>query len=87
MTSIRRLLYKFSMAEKLKLSTLVTCPKCGGKGKLWTVNGAFLRQHREHQEVGLREMARKLKLSAAYLSDVELGRRPATSKIVEGYGL
>lgn len=49
--------------------------------------GSFLRAWRAQQNVGLREMARKLGLSAAYLSDVELDRRRATQEIVEGYGL
>ena len=39
------------------------------------------------QVVRLREIARRMGLSAAYLSDVELGRRPATAKVVQGYGL
>lgn len=75
------------MAQTLKLSKVVPCPKCGGKGKLAIVNGEFLREHRQHQGISLREIARRMGLSAAYLSDVELGRRPATAKVVQGYGL
>ena len=61
------------------------CPTCGSQMKETT--GSFLRAWRAQQNVGLREMARKLGLSAAYLSDVELNRRRATREIVAGYGL
>jgi predicted transcriptional regulator len=37
--------------------------------------GKAFRLERKAAEIGLREMARKLEISAAYLSDIELGRR------------
>lgn len=46
--------------------------------------GQFIRELRENQEISLREMSRKLELSAAFLSDVELGRRfPAPDTLIE----
>ncbi|MBF6570977.1 MAG: helix-turn-helix transcriptional regulator [Candidatus Binataceae bacterium] len=37
--------------------------------------GERLRELREEHDLSLRELAKKLKVSAAFLSDVELGRR------------
>lgn len=37
--------------------------------------GKMMRGSREGQNVSLREVARRMKLSAPYLSDLELGRR------------
>lgn len=37
--------------------------------------GKAFRKERKEAGIGLREMARKLNISAAYLSDIELGRR------------
>jgi transcriptional regulator with XRE-family HTH domain len=38
--------------------------------------GAFIRRKREENEIGLREMARKLDVSAAYLSKIERDEIP-----------
>lgn len=40
-----------------------------------TTLGQKIRELREDQDVSLREFAKKLNLSAAFLSDIELGRR------------
>ena len=37
--------------------------------------GQRIRELREEQDISLRELARKLDLSAAFISDIELGRR------------
>jgi transcriptional regulator with XRE-family HTH domain len=37
--------------------------------------GQFIRERREKKDISLRELARKVSVSAAFLSDVELGRR------------
>lgn len=34
-----------------------------------------IREIREHKEISLREMARRLSISASYLSDIEKGKR------------
>jgi transcriptional regulator with XRE-family HTH domain len=44
--------------------------------------GQRIRELREEQDVSLREFAKKLGLSAAFLSDVELGRRHPSSKVL-----
>lgn len=47
-----------------------------------TAFGSFLRQIREEKNISLRELAKKIGVSGAFLSDIELGRRfPAADKI------
>ena len=43
--------------------------------------GQRIRELRDGQDLSLRELARKLNLSAAYLSDIELGRRFPSEKV------
>lgn len=59
------------------------CPRCGAPTS--EVSGASLRKIRETRGIGLNEMARRLGCSAAYLSDVELGRRRVTPKVLRRY--
>jgi transcriptional regulator with XRE-family HTH domain len=47
--------------------------------------GSQLRAKREAHGISLRSVARRLKLSAAYICDVELNRRRATERIREFY--
>lgn len=65
--------------------TTVQCLNCGGTGKIKSINPAYLRKRREDAEIGVREFARQLGLSAAYISDVELGRRFPTAEIIHAY--
>lgn len=53
------------------------CPTCNGSGRVAdpVVAGAAYRKRRLKAGIGLREMSRRLDVSAAYLSDLELGRR------------
>ena len=44
---------------------------------------AKLREERQRKRISLRSMAKKLKISAAYLSDIELGRRGISSSFLE----
>lgn len=47
-----------------------------------TAFGSYLRKIREEKNISLRELAKKINVSGAFLSDIELGRRfPATDKI------
>ena len=64
---------------------VVLCPCCGGTGKLSQIDGAALRKVREGTGISLRALARQLGFSAAYLSDIELGRRMCTGRILEAY--
>lgn len=44
--------------------------------------GAKLRELREERNISLRELARKINVSGAFLSDIELGRRfPSEDKV------
>jgi len=45
--------------------------------------GERIRELREKQDFSVRELARKLKLSAPFLSDVELGRRHPSDEVLE----
>jgi len=47
-----------------------------------TAFGSYLRQIREEKCISLRELAKKIGVSGAFLSDIELGRRlPSADKI------
>jgi len=47
--------------------------------------GHLFRQARKKAKLSLREMARRLKLSAPFVSDLELGRRNWTEKTAERF--
>lgn len=44
--------------------------------------GAFIRQQRDKKDISLREFAKRLGCSAAFLSDVELGRRHPSGQVL-----
>lgn len=44
--------------------------------------GERIRELREDQDLSVRELAKRLKLSAAFLSDVELGRRHPSEDVL-----
>jgi transcriptional regulator with XRE-family HTH domain len=44
--------------------------------------GKYLRELRDKRDLSLREFAKKLECSAAFLSDVELGRRYPSEKVL-----
>lgn len=70
------------MARKLRYRT--PCHRCAGLGYIeW--RGAELRACREWRGLSLREVARRMKLSPAYLSDVELNRRQASQRVRDFY--
>lgn len=45
--------------------------------------GEHIRDLREKKDISVRELARQLKASAAFLSDVELGRRHPSNELME----
>lgn len=49
--------------------------------------GEKIRELREHKDISLRELAKKLEISAAFLSDVELGRRNPSKKVLRQIAL
>lgn len=69
----------------MRPTRLVPCPKCGGKGQLRRADPAWLRAQRLRHKVGLRAFAKRLGVSAAYLCDVEYGRRGCPKALLDGY--
>ena len=63
------------------------CNSCNGTGRVYDIHalGSRLRAMRKQSGKSLREIADLMGLSVPYLSDVELGRRRATSKIMRAY--
>jgi predicted transcriptional regulator len=59
----------------VKREILSQCWHCEGAGMVRVVNPGYLRATRKAAGLSLREVARRCGISAAYLSDVELGRR------------
>lgn len=59
------------------------CPMCGTPRTV--INGRWLRIQREMAGMTMREMARQLEFSAAYLCDVEHNRRHCSPKIRAAY--
>lgn len=53
------------------------CHRCGGSGKEpdWTQLGNVVRRERARQGLGLRELARAVGCSPAFVSDIEAGKR------------
>jgi transcriptional regulator with XRE-family HTH domain len=45
--------------------------------------GQYIRERREARDLSLRELAKKLDCSAAFLSDIELGRRYPSEKVLK----
>ncbi len=61
------------------------CECCNGIGRIKRLNPLWMRLMRECSGISLREVAKKLKLSAPYISDVELGKRAGNSDIWNYY--
>lgn len=63
---------------------LITCPRCRGKGEEpnesaeWVRTGKALRKHRIGQYTTQREMAERIDISTAHLSQMENGLRDPT---------
>lgn len=62
-----------------------TCLACEGSGNVTRVSGAWLRARRKSAGVSLREFARRIGFSAAYVSDIERGQRMCTALIEAQY--
>jgi len=62
----------------------IDCQKCYG-GKVKLVEGESLRYLREARGISIRAFAKRLGFSAPYLSDIELGKRACTPKILKAY--
>jgi transcriptional regulator with XRE-family HTH domain len=66
---------------------LIPCPKCGGRGKVQDQIdlGLYFRQKRLQTGESIREVARHMNLSAAYICDLELGRRSWSNDLCNRY--
>lgn len=65
----------------------MVCRHCEGTGRVIDPRlvGARLKARRIATEMSLREMAKNLGISAAYLSDMELGRRGWSTKWIKEF--
>lgn len=59
------------------------CPRCGTPCSI--VNGDWLRAQRKRAGITMREMARRLDCSDAYLCDIEHNRRNCLPPVREAY--
>ena len=66
---------------------LKDCPRCNGTGTVPdpAYHGAKARKRRKQSGLSLREVARRMKFSVAYLSDLELGRRGWNDDLMKQY--
>lgn len=72
----------------VKLTTgAIYCPRCEGTGTIPdpAYHGKEARKRRKAANVSLREVARRMNRSVAYLSDLELGRRGWNENLMKSY--
>jgi len=62
---------------------MITCPKCGGLGKLLTGNEA--RTIRQRHKLTLAMLSKKMKISLPYLADLEHGRRAWNTELITAF--
>ena len=69
------------------LIVALPCPGCGGTGTYLPDDriGEALRRRREARDISLRSMAKKIGISAPYLSDLERGNRHWNQKYINYY--
>jgi predicted transcriptional regulator len=67
------------------LMTVAVCPKCGGSGQIEVPNRTALKEVREKYGMSVRGLARGVGYSAAFISDVELGRRNCPYLLMQAY--
>lgn len=73
------------MADMAKITQMsVRCPTCR-RSWLKKIDPASLRAVREARGISLRSMADSMDMSPAYLSDVELGKRNVTERVLAEY--
>lgn len=64
-----------------KLYVKEKCPHCEGKGVRLVLDGPKYRREREVRRIGLRQAANLADVSPTHLSDIEKGRRVASSEL------
>lgn len=65
----------------------MNCPKCGGSGEVQCDRdtGALMRQRRCYSGVTQKDLAKRMRVSTAYLCDLELGRRHWNNDLIDKY--
>lgn len=65
----------------------MACPRCEGSGRIKdpSVTGRQMRALRKASGKSLRHVAGAMRLSPAYISDLELGRRGWADDLIERY--
>jgi len=61
------------------------CPRCGGSGTLAFIEGKALRIQRMRMRVSLRGLGAAMGVTASYLCDLELNRRPCNLDLAARY--
>ena len=71
----------------MKAAYLMSCPKCAGTGSVIDprMQGQQMRELRVKKGIAVREVARRMNLSAPYISDIELGRRAFNTDLIQRY--
>lgn len=71
----------------MRTNGYLKCPKCYGSGRIKdpVAQGQMMRAMRKATGKGLRETAALMGVSAAYVSDLELGRRAWNESITKRY--
>jgi transcriptional regulator with XRE-family HTH domain len=64
---------------------LMPCPACEGTGKVLdpVAAGRQMRALRLKEKLSLREVARRMGISAPYVQDMELGRRNCKGRLID----
>lgn len=68
-----------------KYTHKIVCPTCTGRGAVNIADPAAMRRARLKRGLSVRGLAKRIKLSAPFLSDVELGKRPCTEAVLKAY--
>jgi len=61
------------------------CARCDGHGTLVFIEGAALRAQRQGRKVSLRRLGAAMGVTASYLCDLELNRRPCNLDLAARY--
>ena len=61
------------------------CARCKGTGKFMLPDRIAMRRLRKSKGLSVRAMAKRLKVSAPFVSDVELGRRGGPAHVLQAY--
>lgn len=69
----------------MKFRIDMKCKCCGGSGKKAVTNPAALKEIRKARNLSLRALAKRIGVSAAYLSDIENGHRNCTPYVEHTY--